>query len=125
MTTTLTHAWPSRTILFLASIALLAMVTPACRARMTPSERPVAIPYTGIVEAGCARCRFQAAKSGCDLAIHVDGHTWLVAGTAIDDHGDAHAADGFCNATRQARVTGRFEGDLFVADEFELLPSKP
>lgn len=83
------------------------------------------IPYSGIVDAGCARCRFQTDEPGCDLAIRVEGRTWLVNGTDIDDHGDAHAPDGFCNATRRARVAGRFEGDRFVADEFVLLPTSP
>jgi hypothetical protein len=43
-----------------------------------------------------------------------------VDGTGIDDHGDAHGADGFCNAVRQARVTGSFDGDRFVATTFVL-----
>lgn len=119
------HASQSLTVPFLAFAALLATGASACRSSTPLSEQPVVIPYTGVAEAGCARCRFQADEPGCDLAIRVEGRTWLVTGTEIDDHGDAHAADGFCNATRQARVAGRFEGGRFVADEFELLPATP
>lgn len=109
-----------------ALAALLAIGSTACEMPPRQSD-PVAdvVPYTGIVEAGCARCRFAADEPGCDLAIRMDGGTWLVSGTAIDDHGDAHAADGFCNATRQARVVGRFENERFVVDEFELVAARP
>ena len=34
-------------------------------------------------------------KKGCDLAIRIDGKSYFVEGTKIDDHGDAHANDGF------------------------------
>lgn len=75
-----------------------------------------------IVEAACGECQLDLDGDECTLAIRVDGRVLRVTGTAIDDHGDAHAADGFCNAIRQARVTGRIEGDVFVAESFELLP---
>ena len=39
----------------------------------------------------------------------------------LDDHGDAHAADGFCMAVRKARVQGKVENGFFVATYFELL----
>ena len=35
---------------------------------------------------------------------------YWVDGTGIADHGDEHAADGFCEATRKAEVKGTFEG---------------
>ena len=53
-----------------------------------------------------------------DTAYYVDG-------TGIDDHGDAHAADGLCNAVRRARVTGHVEDGRFTATQFELLPASP
>ncbi|MHC5002212.1 MAG: DUF6370 family protein [Planctomycetota bacterium] len=75
-----------------------------------------------VVEASCGQCQFDMPGSGCDLAVRVDGSAYFVDGTGIDDHGDAHADDGFCNAVRHARVSGRVEGDRFVASRFELLP---
>ena len=39
----------------------------------------------------------------------------------MDDHGDSHAEDGFCNAIRTASVSGYITGDYFIAESFELL----
>lgn len=75
-----------------------------------------------VVEAGCGQCQFGLKKKGCDLAVRIDGKAYFVDGTGIDDHGDAHAADGLCNHIRKARVTGRIVGDRFKADSFQLLP---
>ena len=61
---------------------------------------------------------------GCDLAVRIDGQGYLVDGAQIDQFGDAHAADGFCNAIRQARVTGQIKEGRFAASSFELLPAK-
>ena len=59
---------------------------------------------------------------GCDLAVKLDVKAYLVTGSDIDDHGDAHAADGLCNASSDALAEGRIDGDRFVATSFELLP---
>jgi hypothetical protein len=42
-------------------------------------------------------------KSGCDLAVRMNEKSYFVEGTKIDDHGDAHADDGFCSTVRTAR----------------------
>ncbi|MHC5114792.1 MAG: DUF6370 family protein [Planctomycetota bacterium] len=74
------------------------------------------------VEASCGQCQFDLPGGGCDLAVRFDGKAYYVDGTGIDDHGDAHAADGFCNAVRQARVTGRVVDGRFEARSFALVP---
>lgn len=74
------------------------------------------------VEAACGQCQFGLAGKGCDLAVRIDGKAYFVDGSEIDEHGDAHAADGFCNEVRQARVQGRIENTRFIASSFELLP---
>ena len=38
-----------------------------------------------------------------------------------NDHGDAHAEDGFCSAVRQAKVKGHLENDRFMVASFELI----
>ena len=76
-----------------------------------------------VVEAACGECQFGLAGNGCDLAVRIDGKAYFVDGTGIDDHGDAHSDDGFCNAVRQASVQGHVENDRFVATSFELLSS--
>lgn len=74
-----------------------------------------------IVEASCGQCRFGMAGDGCDLAVRFDGGAWFVDGSGIDDHGDAHASDGLCNAVRRARVRGEVVDGRFVAEEFVLI----
>jgi len=75
-----------------------------------------------VVEAACGECMFDMPGRGCDLAVRIDGKAYYVDGTGIDDHGDAHADDGFCNTIRRARVSGSIENDRFVVTSFELLP---
>ena len=70
------------------------------------------------VEAGCAHCIFaMPGVKGCKLAVKVDGTAYLVTGA---DQVDAHQ---FCTAAKKAVVSGRIEGDRFVASEFEVLPA--
>lgn len=75
-----------------------------------------------IVDASCGQCQFDLSGAGCQLAVRIDGEAYFVDGTSIGDHGDAHAADGFCNAVRHARVSGHVNEGRFVATHFELLP---
>ena len=51
------------------------------------------------------------------------GRKWpaRVDGTTINDHGDAHGDDEFCNSVRQARVQGHVEAERFVVKSFSLL----
>src|SRR5689334_6072103 len=58
------------------------------------------------VEASCGECQLGMEGDGCDLAVRIDGKAYFVSGAKMGDYGDAHAADGFCNAIRKARVTG-------------------
>lgn len=71
--------------------------------------------------ASCGSCNFKMAKKGCFLAVKKDDIAYEVKGTGLDDHGDAHAADGFCMAVRKARVQGKVENGFFVVSYFELL----
>lgn len=75
-----------------------------------------------VVEASCGECQFGLQGKSCDLAVRIDGKAYFVDGTNIDDHGDAHAKEGFCNAVRKAKVQGEVVGDRFVATYFQLLP---
>lgn len=79
---------------------------------------------TQVVEAACGQCQFKMqGKKGCDLAVRMDGKSYFVEGTKIDDHGDAHSTEGFCNTIRKAEVTGEIKGEKFVAKTFKLLPA--
>ncbi len=80
---------------------------------------------TQIVEASCGQCQFgMKDKKGCDLAVRIGGIPYFVMGTSIDKHGDAHADDGFCNAIRKAKVSGKVVDKNFVATSFILLPEE-
>ena len=74
-----------------------------------------------IVETACGECKFHLKGADCDLAIRVNGHAYFVDGTGIDDHGDAHAKDGFCNSIRKAKVTGKMVNGRFKATSFKLV----
>ena len=76
-----------------------------------------------IVEVACGQCQFKMKdKKGFYFAISFDWKSYFGEGTRIDDHGDAHANDGFCNAVRKAEVIGEIKGDKFVVSYFKLLP---
>ena len=76
------------------------------------------------VEVSCGQCQFGLKGKGCDLAVRIDGKAYFVDGTKIDDHGDAHAKDGFCETIRKAEVTGEIIDNRFKVATFNLLPEK-
>jgi Family of unknown function (DUF6370) len=76
-------------------------------------------PKKQIVEASC---QFGMEGKACDLAVLLDGKSYFVDGTHIDQHGDAHAADGFCAKVRKAEVVGEIVDNRFKVTYFKLLP---
>ena len=89
------------------------------------AQEPKAQPKTQWDEVSCGQCQFgMKDKTGCELAVRIDGQSYFVEGTKLDDHGDAHAEDGFCSAIRQAEVIGEIKGNKFVVTYFKLLPFK-
>ena len=88
----------------------------------TDSPKGNNISINQVVEAACGQCQFRMTeKSGCDLAVKIDGKSYFVDGTTIHDHGDAHADDGFCRAIRQAEVKGEIIDGRFKAESFTLV----
>ena len=73
------------------------------------------------VEASCGQCQFKMTGKGCTLAIRINGKSYFVEKADIDEFGDAHAKEGFCNAIRKAKVQGEIVGDKFIASYFELV----
>ena len=76
------------------------------------------------VEAACGQCQFKLAGKSCDLAIRIKGKSYFVDGTNIDEHGDAHGTDGFCNAISKAEVQGEVVDGRFKATYFKLIKGK-
>ncbi|MEO6670493.1 MAG: DUF6370 family protein [Ferruginibacter sp.] len=77
-----------------------------------------------VVDASCGGCKFGLTGKGCSLAVKIDGKAYFVEGASIDDYGDAHAKDGFCEAVRKAEVQGKVVEDKFKLTYFKLLPGK-
>jgi hypothetical protein len=92
------------------------------QAQVKPVE-PVLLTKKTVVDAGCGQCQFHLkTQKGCDLAVTINGKAYFVDGTTIDEHGDAHSKEGFCNAVRKAEVTGSVINNRFVIHSFKLLP---
>jgi Family of unknown function (DUF6370) len=73
------------------------------------------------VEMACGQCKFHMEGKGCSLAVKIKGKTYFVDGANIDDFGDAHAADGFCEAVRKGEAQGKVVNNRFVATYMKLL----
>lgn len=115
------HPMAALTALAALTAFLAAGCTAGSRSNGTAATR---IDQPTVVPAACGECLFGMKGKGCDLAVKIAGRAYYVDGVKMDDLGDAHAADGMCNAVRQARVTGEIRGGRFVASKFELLPEK-
>lgn len=74
------------------------------------------------LETSCGQCNFGLKGKGCDLAVRINGKAYYVSGTGINDHGDAHDDQGFCNAIRKAEVQGQLVKNRYVVTYFRLLP---
>jgi Family of unknown function (DUF6370) len=74
-----------------------------------------------MVEASCGMCKFGMKGGDCALAVRFGGKSYYVDGADIDHYGDAHAADGFCNAIRRAKVQGEVVDGRFKASYFKLV----
>lgn len=77
-----------------------------------------------VVEAACGECKFGLKGNSCDLAVRIDGKSYFVDGTSIDDHGDSHGKEGFCNHISKAEVTGKVVDGRFKATSFKLVKEK-
>ena len=96
----------------------------ACASGPATSRAAAKVEKPMVVEAGCGQCLLglKGEKKGCDLAVRIDGKSYFVDGFKMSDFGDAHADDGMCNATHQAKVTGEIVNGRFVASSLKLLP---
>ena len=77
-----------------------------------------------VVETSCGQCQFHMEGKGCNLAVRINGKAYFVDGTSIDDHGDAHAKDGFCEAIKKAEVQGTVVNNRFKVTYFKLVKPK-
>ena len=73
----------------------------------------------GNVLISCGMCNFMNGDNDCALAIKVGSKVFSVKGVGIDDHGDSHANDGYCNVIKKIYVEGRVRGKSFTANKME------
>ena len=99
-------------------LCLLALAT-GCQRQARIEEAPMSAKHEN-VELSCGQCQLGLEGESCDLAVRIDGKAYFVDGSGIDDHGDAHAADGLCNAILRADVVGQVENGRFLASAIEL-----
>ena len=71
------------------------------------------------VDASCGQCKFKMKGDGCTLAVRMNGKSYFVDKSNIEDYGDAHAKTGFCNASRKAKVQGEVGDNKGGASYFE------
>ena len=95
--------------------------TLASMAQTKESRTPDKTKEVLTVEAACGQCKLGLPGTSCDLAVRMNGQAYFVDGTSIDQHGDAHAKDGFCNAIRKAKVQGEVKDGRFKATYFQLV----
>ncbi len=109
---------------YLVAIAVFLFLASSLSAQTIGSRVSVADSTKKIqlVEASCGECQFKMEGKGCHLAVRINGKSYFVDGTSIDEHGDAHANDGFCEAVRKAEVQGSVVNNRFKATYFRLLP---
>ena len=110
-------------ILIATAILFSGMVANA-QAKETKSKGPDKDKKLMTVEASCGQCKLGLEGDDCNLAVRIDGKAYFVDGSSIDDHGDAHADDGFCSAIRKAEVQGDIVDNRFKATYFKLLPEQ-
>lgn len=99
--------------------ALLCVLSLGMQAQDTKPALKIEKPQ--LVEASCGPCKFEMPGKDCVLAVRIAGKAYLVSGTGLDDHGDAHGPNGFCNKIRKAQVTGEVKAGRFAVKSFKLV----
>ena len=74
----------------------------------------------GNVLVSCGMCNFVTGESDCSLAVKIGSKTLSVRGVKIDDHGDSHAKDGYCNVIKKVYVEGIVRGNSFIPAKMDI-----
>lgn len=118
-----TLSWKANTMRTLWIIPIgTALALGACAQNTETSEDTGATPVTVVslrseaVEVGCAMCVYDMpGVTSCQLAVMVGDHPVLVTGAEVDLHDH-----GLCEAAGTALVSGRVDGDMFVATTVDM-----
>tara|TARA_Y100001968_G_C19255875_1_gene666772 strand:+ start:378 stop:767 length:390 start_codon:yes stop_codon:yes gene_type:complete len=74
----------------------------------------------GNVLVSCGMCNFVTGENDCSLAVKIGSKTLNVRGVKIDDHGDSHAIDGYCNVIKKVYVEGIVRGNYFIPAKMDV-----
>ena len=107
--------------IIIAAVVIFFVSVAGAQNKESVSSKPDPDKKIQTVEASCGQCQFGLPGKGCTLAVRFDGKAYFVDGTDIDSHGDAHAANGFCESIRKAEVQGEVVDNRFKASYFKLL----
>ena len=82
------------------------------------------IPYNNRVEGNvlvsCGMGTFMNGDNDCALAIKVGPRILKVRGVGIDDHGDSHDSDGYCNVIKKTYVEGIVRNNTFIPTKMDV-----
>ena len=73
----------------------------------------------GNVLISCGMCNFLTDDNDCSLAVKIGSKVLKVRGVGIDDHGDSHASDGYCNVIKKKYVEGIVRNNLFLPTKMD------
>ncbi len=105
-----------RYLMFLTAALCLSLVSLGCTSNTEPTgDRSAVELQTTSVESACASCIYKMeGVEDCELAVKIDGKPYLVSGVEVDAH-----ESGLCDAAKSAVISGKIDGDRFVATSFE------
>jgi len=74
----------------------------------------------GTVLVSCGMCNFLTSENDCSMAIKIGSDIYKVSEKNIDDHGDSHASDGYCNVIKKVYVEGNVKSNKFFPTKMEI-----
>tara|TARA_B100000900_G_scaffold209061_1_gene177210 strand:+ start:513 stop:899 length:387 start_codon:yes stop_codon:yes gene_type:complete len=74
----------------------------------------------GNVLVSCGMCNFMNGDNDCALAIKIGPKVLKVRGVGIDDHGDSHDSDGYCNVIKKTYVEGIVRNNTFLPTKMDV-----
>ncbi|MDZ4794240.1 MAG: DUF6370 family protein [Bacteroidota bacterium] len=111
--------------LFTLVVCSFFILSAGAQNKSTQLNQPDSTKKIQTLDASCGECQFHLEGKGCNLAVRIEGKAYFVDGTSINDHGDAHAKDGFCEAIRKAEVQGELINNRFKVTYFKLVKPEP
>lgn len=78
-----------------------------------------------IVQTGCGMCMFKVESAkGCGVYAKIDDRFYEVMGVDKKVVGTGHEADGYCEVTKKARVSGEIKKGKFYATSFKYIETE-